>query len=177
MAMKAPRLVAATALSLAFLMLPSGLSGEVLKSRYRRPAPGFTLVDGKRAPITLSDYKGKVVLLDFWATWCAGCKVEMPWFSRFDTKYRNNGLVVIGVSMDEEGWAIVTPYLEAHPISYTAVLGDLDVSDRYGVASLPVTLLIDRNGKVAAKHFGVVDGAGFENEIKKLLKERPKKTK
>jgi hypothetical protein len=79
--------------------------------------------------------------------------------------------------MDEEGWAIVTPYLEAHPITYPIVIGDQDVADRYDVASLPVTLLIDRNGKVAARHFGVVDKAGFENEIRKLLKEHAKKKK
>ena len=68
----------------------------------------------------------------------------MPWFAEFDGKYRSSGLAVIGVSMDDEGWAIVTPYLEAHPTGYPIVLGDHDVADRYGVASLPVTLLIDR---------------------------------
>jgi cytochrome c biogenesis protein CcmG/thiol:disulfide interchange protein DsbE len=175
MAVKSSRLVTVSALALAILLQSQRLPAEVVKSRYRRPASNFTLVDAKRLPVTLSDYKGKVVILDFWATWCAGCKVEMPWWVEFESKYRRNGLTVLGVSMDEEGWAIVSPYLEAHPVSYPVVVGDLDVADRYGVASLPVTLLIDRNGKIAAKHFGLVEKAGFENEIRKLLKERPKK--
>jgi peroxiredoxin len=174
--MKSPRFIATTALALAFLY-PSVVSAEILKARYRQPAPGFTLTDSKRAPLTLSDLKGKVVLLDFWATWSAGCKIEMPWFVEFDGKYRRNGLAAVGISMDDEGWAIVAPYLDAHPVSYPIVLGDSDVADRYGVAALPVTLLIDRNGKVAAKHYGVVDKAGLDSEIRKLLKERQKTPK
>jgi peroxiredoxin len=175
--MKSPRFIATTVLALAFLLHPCGLSAEILKAHYRKPAPGFTLTDSKRAPITLSDLKGKVVLLDFWATWSAGCKIEMPWFVQLEAKYRSNGLAAIGVSMDDEGWAIVAPYLDAHPISYPVVLGDSDVADRYGVAAVPVTLLIDRNGRIAAKHYGVVDKAGLESEIRKLLKEHQKAPK
>lgn len=175
--MNSPRFIIATALALAFMARPSNVSAEVVKSRLRKPAPGFTLTDAKRAPVTLSDLRGRVVILDFWTTWSPGCKIEMPWYAEFESKYRSNGLSAIGVSMDEEGWAIVTPYLEAHPITYPIVIGDHDVADRYDVASLPVTLLIDRNGKVAARHFGVVDKAGFENEIRKLLKEHAKKKK
>jgi len=176
MAMKSSTLVAAVLVA-ASLLEPAPLSAEVVKPRYRKVTPGFTLSDAKRAPVTLSDFKGKVVLLDFWATWSAGCKIEMPWFVEFDGKYRRNGLAAIGVSMDEEGWAIVAPYLDAHPVSYPIVLGDSDVADRYSVAALPVTLLIDRNGKVAARHYGVVDKAGLDSEIRKLLKERPKPPK
>jgi peroxiredoxin len=175
--MKSPRLIATTALALAFLSYPCGLSAEIVKARYRKPAPGFTLTDFRRAPITLSDFRGKVVLLDFWATWSAGCKIEMPWFAEFDGKYRRDGLAAIGVSMDEEGWAIVAPYVDAHPVSYSIVVGDSDVADRYSVAAIPVTLLIDRNGRVAARHYGVVDKSGLENEIRKLLKERQKPPK
>jgi thiol-disulfide isomerase/thioredoxin len=174
--MKSSRLVAA-ALVAASLLEPSLVSAEVVKPHYRKVAPGFTLSDAKRVPITLSDVKGKVVLLDFWATWCAASKVEMPWFVEFESRYRNSGLAIIGVSMDDEGWAIVSSYLEGRPVTYPIVLGDHDVADRFGLASLPVTLLIDRNGKVAAKHFGLVDKADVENEIRKLLKEHPKSTK
>jgi thiol-disulfide isomerase/thioredoxin len=177
MAMKSSRLVAAAVLVAASLLDPALVSAEVVKPHYRKVAPGFTLSDAKRAPITLSDFKGKVVLLDFWATWCAASKVEMPWYVEFESRYRNSGLAIIGVSMDDEGWAIVSSYLEGRPVTYPIVLGDHDVADRFGLASLPVTLLIDRNGKVAAKHFGLVDKADVENEIRKLLKERPKNTK
>ncbi len=174
--MKSSRLVVAAVLALTSL-LPPHASAEILKGRYRKPAPGFTLTDVKGAPITLSDFKGKVVLLDFWATWCAGSKIEMPWYAEFEAKYGASGLTAIGVSMDEEGWSIVTPYLEAHPINYTIVSGDPEMADRFGVAMLPVTILIDRNGKIAAKHFGVVDKACLENDIKKLLREHAKTPK
>ena len=73
----------------ASLLEPALLSAEVVKARYRKVAPGFTLTDAKRAPVTLSDFKGKVVLLDFWATWCAASKVEMPWYAEFESRYRN----------------------------------------------------------------------------------------
>ena len=175
MANRSSRLVAAAMLMAASLLEPALLSAEVVKPHYRRVAPGFTLSDAKRAPVTLSDFKGKVVLLDFWATWCAASKVEMPWYAEFESRYRNSGLAIIGVSMDDEGWAIVSPYLEGRPVTYPIVLGDHDVADRFGLASLPITLLIDRNGKIAAKHFGLVDKADVENEIRKLLKERAKK--
>jgi len=174
--MNAARLVAVAALGLVVL-LSSGISAEVAKPRYRKPAPGFTLVDTRQAPLTLSDFKGKVVVLNFWATWSAGSKVEMPWFAEFENRYRTNGLAVVGVSMDDEGWAIVTPYLEAHPIGYPVVLGGHDIAERFGIISLPVTLLIDRNGKIAARHYGVVEKANLENEIRKLLKERAKTPK
>jgi thiol-disulfide isomerase/thioredoxin len=177
MAMKSSRLAAAAVLVAAFLLAPALASGEVVKPHYRKVAPGFTLSDAKRAPITLSDFRGKVVLLDFWATWCAASKVEMPWYVEFESRYRDSGLAILGVSMDDEGWAIVSAYLEGRPVTYPIVLGDHDVADRFGLASLPVTLLIDRNGKVAAKHFGLVDKADMENEIRKLLKERPKNPK
>jgi peroxiredoxin len=79
-------------------------------------APGFTLHNSKGAPVTLSQYKGKVVLLDFWATWCTGCKVELPWYVEFDKKYKRKGLAVLGVSMDDggdaAGWKLVKPFLK-----------------------------------------------------------------
>src|ERR1700741_756615 len=70
----------------------------------RQAAPDFPLADANEKPITLSAYKGNVVLLDFWATWCGGCKQEIPWYVEFDEKYKRQGLAVIGVSMDEDGW-------------------------------------------------------------------------
>src|SRR6202046_367775 len=77
----------------------------------RRPAPAFVLTDAAGKKVKLSDYHGKVVLLDFWATWCHGCKQEIPWFSQLEKPYSANGLVVVGVSLDEKGWPVVKPFL------------------------------------------------------------------
>ncbi len=137
----------------------------------RSAAPDFALRDAKGAVVKLSDYKGQVVLLDFWATWCGGCKQEIPWYLEFDQKYRTKGLTSIGVAMDEDGWKTVTPWLAEHPISYTIVTGDKDIAERYRVNSMPVTLLIDRNGRIADTHVGVVDKVAWEKQIQTLLQE------
>ncbi len=136
----------------------------------RKAAPDFTLTGTNGQPITLSAYKGKVVLLDFWATWCGGCKVEIPWYVEFYKKYHSQGLAVIGVSMDDEGMKVVKPFLSQKGIEYPVVIGNEGLAKQYNLTSMPMTLLIDRNGKVAVSHTGVVDKAGFESHIQELLK-------
>ncbi|MGV3518749.1 TlpA disulfide reductase family protein [Luteitalea sp.] len=152
--------------------IPASTAGPTVPAR--ATAPDFTLVDAGGVPFRLSAQRGKVVLVDFWATWCGGCKVEIPWFIEFQKKYQTQGLTSIGVAMDEEGWAKVRPYLAQHPISYPVVIGNLDLLQRqFGLApSLPITLLIDRQGRIAASHAGVVDKNTWENKIVALLKER-----
>ena len=135
----------------------------------RKAAPDFTLTDAQGRPVTLSAYKGKVVLLDFWATWCGGCKVEIPWYVEFDKRYRDKGLVVIGVSMDEEGMKVVKPFLEKRHIDYPVVIGSDALGQQFGLQSMPLTLLIDRNGKIAVSHTGIVDKDNFESHIRELL--------
>jgi len=149
------------------------LSAELVKPAARKPAPDFSLPARGRDVVRLSALKGKVVLLDFWATWCAGCKVEIPWFIEFDRAYRAKGLAAVGVAMDDEGWKTVEPYLKEHPISYTIVAGNLDMARPYGVAALPVTVLIDRAGRIASTHVGLVGRKEFEGELKQLLNEKP----
>jgi thiol-disulfide isomerase/thioredoxin len=138
----------------------------------RKMAPNFALKDSSGARVRLADYRGKVVLLDVWATWCTGCKVEIPWYIEFENKYKNLGLVSIGVAMDVEGWQVVRPYLDQHPINYRIVVADADFSRRYNVTSMPVTLLIDRHGRIADSHVGLVGKDTWEEEIRQLLQEK-----
>ncbi len=159
------------ALTLACLGSLAGVHAAITAANSRKPAPDFALTDSKGAPLRLSDFKGKVVLLDFWATWCGGCKVEIPWYVEFDKKYKGQGLAVVGVSMDDGGWKVVQPFLQQKGINYPVVIGNDDLAKRYDLTSMPMTLLIDRNGKIADSHVGVVDKDGFESEIRSLLKE------
>lgn len=151
---------------------PSAVTSTLQSLRERKPATDFTLTDANGAPITLASYKGRVVLLDFWATWCTGCKVEIPWYIEFQNKYARRGLTSIGVAMDEEGWQKVKPYLDAHPINYPIVLGNPSLVKPYQITNMPVTLLIDRKGKIADAHVGMVIKDTWEKEISTLLKER-----
>ena len=140
----------------------------------RKAAPDFTLNDSKGAPVKLSDYKGKVVLLDFWATWCHGCGTEIPWFIEYQSKYKGSGLAVVGVSMDDDGWKVVKPFIAEKKMNYAVLLGTADVAKLYKVDAMPVTVLIDREGKIAASYDGVVDRAGCEAKIQSLLKDDAK---
>jgi cytochrome c biogenesis protein CcmG/thiol:disulfide interchange protein DsbE len=134
------------------------------------PAPDFALRDASGRLIRLSALKGRVVLLDFWATWCTGCKVEIPWYVEFQKKYGGAGLTSVGVAMDEEGWPSVRAYLHEHPIGYPIVINERGIGDEYGVTNLPVTLLIDRRGRIANAQLGLVDKAEWEKQIQSLLR-------
>lgn len=134
-----------------------------------QPAPDFHLKDAWGQELQVSAFKGKVVLLNFWATWCEGCQEEIPAFIDFQEKYRNRGFATVGISTDADGWAVVKPYLEASRINYSIVIGNDDVAKRYGVGSMPMTYLIDRNGKIAATYVGLVDKNNCENVINRLL--------
>jgi peroxiredoxin len=145
------------------------LPAPVTAASSRKPAPDFTLDDSSGAAVRMSDYKGKVVLLNFWATWCHGCKLEIPWFIDFQDKYKDSGLAVIGVSMDDDGWKSVKPFLEEKKLNYSVVIGSDDLGKLYGLGSMPMTVLIDRDGRIAASYSGVVDRAKCEREIRTLL--------
>jgi|ERR1700734_2139735 len=140
----------------------------------RKIAPDFDLHDASGKSVKLSGFGGKVVLLNFWATWCGGCKVEIPEFIEFQNKYKGGGFEVIGVSTDADGWKVVKPFMEEKKINYTVVLGDDKICKVYGVESMPVTLLIDREGRVAASHEGVLNKETGESEIKMLIQESSK---
>jgi thiol-disulfide isomerase/thioredoxin len=136
----------------------------------RKPAPEFSLKDIDGRTVTLADYKGKVVLLNFWATWCGPCKIEIPWFAEFEQKYKDRGFAVLGVAMDEEGWDAVKPYLAEAKVNYRVIMGNDTVAGLYGgVESLPTTFILDQNGRIVSTHVGLVSKSVYENEILQLL--------
>ena len=136
-------------------------------------APDFVLKDVSGAEIRLSALKGQVVLLNFWATWCVPCQAEIPWFSEFEQTFSNRGFRVIGVSMDEDGWKSVKPYMESKKIGYQVVLGNDTIARHFGgVDALPETLLIDKHGRVASRHVGLVSKNLYKQEIVELLKSK-----
>jgi cytochrome c biogenesis protein CcmG/thiol:disulfide interchange protein DsbE len=143
----------------------------------RHVAPDFTLKDADGKTVHLSDYKGKVVLLDFWATWCGPCRIEIPWFIDMQRKLKDRGFEVLGVAMDDNGWEDVKPFLAEMKVNYRVVVGDTPTSDSYGgVDSLPTTFLIDKKGKIAAIHLGLDGGRkDFEDGVEALLHEDPTK--
>ena len=135
-----------------------------------KPASDFTLpsLDGK--PVKLSAFKGKVVLLNFWATWCGPCKAEIPGFVELQTKYQND-LVVLGLSVDDPADK-AKAFADQYKVNYPIVLGlgHDEIQDAYGpIYGIPASFLISRDGKLCKRHLGLAPKAQFEREIKALL--------
>jgi cytochrome c biogenesis protein CcmG/thiol:disulfide interchange protein DsbE len=136
----------------------------------RKKAPDFSLKDATGATVKLSEYRGKVVLLNFWATWCGPCQIEIPWFIDFQQQYKDSNFAILGVSLDDDGWKSVKPYVEKKKINYRVMIGTEELSQMYGgVDSLPTTFIIDREGRIAAKHEGLISKSDYLSEIVDLL--------
>ena len=174
-ALPAPRALAQRCLNCSValwqnLSTPAIVRVAVKPEKDRKIAPDFTLKDATGQPVKLSDFRGKVVLLNFWATWCGGCKVEIPWFMEFQQTYQDRDFVVLGVSFDEDGWKSVKPYMEQKKINYRVMIGTQDVATLYGgVEALPVTYIIDKSGRIAATHVGLINKSDYKTEIETLL--------
>jgi peroxiredoxin len=154
---------------------PSSVKAASVKpNNERKPAPDFALKDADGKLVHLSDYRGKVVLLDFWATWCGPCKIEIPWFMEMQRKNKDRGFEVLGVAMDDEGWEAVKPFVTDLKVNYRIVIGNDATAEIYGgVDALPTTFLIDRDGKIAAVHIGLASKKDFEDGIQELLQKSP----
>jgi len=146
----------------------------------RAAAPAFGMPDSSGKAVQLSDYRGKVVLLNFWATACGGCKIEIPWFIDLQAGHKSDSFTVVGVSMDtsyekltgaDEAWSKVRPFVADNKMNYPVLLGDYTLLTSYKLAALPATFLIDKQGRIAASYAGVVDKGDVEANIGKLLAE------
>lgn len=136
----------------------------------RSPAPDFTLRDSKGGRRRLSDFRGKVVILNFWATWCAPCRAEIPWLIRIHEDFRTSGLEVVGVAMDERGWPAVTPFIRQYRIPYPILLGTPAVARLYGgLETLPRTCFLDRQGRIVASHDAIISEAHLRKIVQVLL--------
>jgi thiol-disulfide isomerase/thioredoxin len=138
------------------------------------PAPDFTLesLDGKNT--RLSDFRGKAVLLNFWATWCGPCKIETPWLVEMQKEYGPQGLQVVGVAMDDSGKDEIAKFAKEMGVNYPVLLGKEEVGDAYGgVPALPESFFIGRNGKIVDKIMGLEGKAEIESAIKKALDTQP----
>jgi len=132
-----------------------------------QPAPDFSTKDIHGNAFSLSELKGKVVVLNFWATWCGPCRAELPALSDFYGQYKGQGVVVVGVSDEEPD--TVRPFAEEHRMNYVLVKGSDEVATRYGIIGYPTTFIIGRDGKIAARHMSVITRAALEEAVKGLL--------
>ena len=125
------------------------------------------------APLRLSDFQGKVILLDFWASWCAPCREEIPHLVEWQTKYGSSGLQVIGISMDDDAGA-AEKFAREFKMNYPVVAGSAELADQYGgILGLPANIVIGRDGKIVSKHLGVVDLSSLEHELALQLEVKP----
>ena len=132
-------------------------------------APDFSLPQLNGDPLQLSAYRGKIVLLDFWATWCDPCREEIPHFVELQTKYGHKGLQIIGISMDDT-LDPVRDFYQRFKINYPVVMGNANIGELYGgVLGLPILFVIGRDGRISAKHIGAIDISDLEKEILGLL--------
>jgi len=140
-----------------------------------KPAAAFELPDIKGQTRKLADFKGKVLLVNFWATWCGPCLIELPWFVEFQKQYGPQGLEVLAISLDEDAAKVVPPFVEKHNFStLTVLLGDDDTPELFGgLLGLPTTFMVDREGKYYSKHQGLVGKDEIEMEILELLQISP----
>jgi peroxiredoxin len=159
---------------------PAGSSSHYSTDTGAETGPSFQLDDATGKKVRLSDYDGKAVLLDFWATECGGCIREMPAFMDLAQAYGKRGLAVVGVSVDiffehlknsNDARGKVKPFVQAHKVNYPILMGDDPVTTGYDIQALPLTYLIDKSGRIAASYAGVVDKDNVESNIQAVLKE------
>jgi cytochrome c biogenesis protein CcmG/thiol:disulfide interchange protein DsbE len=141
--------------------------------------PDVTFKDLQGKDVSLAGLKGKVVVVNFWATWCEPCRVEIPWMIAYQQKYADKGFTMLGVAMDEDGKSAVDPFVQSTQfdvggqqvtMNYPIVLGNDDIADKFGgMLGLPTSIVVSREGKIVKRYIGLVNETDLDNQIKALL--------
>lgn len=139
----------------------------------RIPAPAWSLPDLEGNQVSNKDFQGKVVLIDFWATWCPPCREMIPGLVELQDEYGSDKLAIVGVSLDQNGVAAVKPFAARYGINYTSLIGNNEITDKFGgIQAIPTSFLIDQQGNVVSKHVGFVSKKQLRKEIDALLAEK-----
>ena len=153
---------------LALMLLVSACSGQ--STMEGKQAPAFSLKGADGKSLELKSLAGKVVVVNFWATWCPPCRAEIPGMQEVYEKYKTKGLEIVGVSLDRDGWSVVTPFLQKTKMTYPVVMGDAAIAEAYGgISAIPTSFVVDRKGKIVKQHVGYFSKEDFEKAVKALL--------
>ena len=146
------------------------ITGQAL-SVEKQKAPNFSLKTADGKVIELAKLKGKVVVVNFWATWCAPCRAEIPDFIKVYDQYKLKGLEIVGIALDEDGWNAVKSFINKMRINYPIVLGNANIARLYGgIQGIPTTFIIDKNGYIVDWQVGMLSRQALEQKLKPLLK-------
>lgn len=151
-------------------------AGALQGSGIGKAAPDFELetLDGRK--VRLSDFRGKAVLLNFWATWCHPCRIEMPWLIEFQKKYRAQGVEVVGIAMEDTDKKDIERFLKEMGVNYLILVGSENVGELYGgVMGLPTTFYIGRDGTIVEQHAGLISKSEIEAHLQKAMERGPGK--
>jgi peroxiredoxin len=144
----------------------SSSAAEAAEQGRGRAAPDFTLPDLQGKPIRLSDFRGKAVIIDFWATWCPPCVFQVPELNKLAAAHREKGdVVVIGVSVDVDGPAVVAPWVEEHAVWYTIVCGDEELAAEFEVFGFPTMVIVGPEGEIDSLHVGLIEYDTLEDLV------------